>query len=124
MVALARFKQAMMFLFGVIAVLLAVFFKGRSSGKAVVEEEEEVRQQEVKDVKAVAEKRVEEIKEVQNVQQDVVRSSDKSVDDELLNDWTRPDSGKRLLRVGATDLSGQGRNSSSDQRNQIANPHP
>lgn len=24
----------------------------------------------------------------------VVRSSDKSVDDELLNDWTRPDSGK------------------------------
>lgn len=91
-VALARFKQAMMFLFGVIAVLLAVFFKGRSSGKAVVEEE--VRQQEVKDVKAVAEKRVEEIKEVQNVQQNVVRSSDKSVDDELLNDWTRPDSGK------------------------------
>lgn len=91
-VALARFKQAMMFLFGIIAVLLAVFFKGRSSGKAVVEEE--VRQQEVKDVKAVAEKRVEEIKEVQNVQQDVVRSSDKSVDDELLNDWTRPDSGK------------------------------
>lgn len=91
-VALARFKQAMMFLFGIIAVLLAVFFKGRSSGKAVVEEE--VRQQEVKDVKAVAEKRVEEIKEVQNVQQNVVRSSDKSVDDELLNDWTRPDSGK------------------------------
>ena len=91
-VALARFKQAMIFLFGIIAVLLAVFFKGRSSGKAVVEEE--VRQQEVKDVKAVAEKRVEEIKEVQNVQQDVVRSSDKSVDDELLNDWTRPDSGK------------------------------
>ena len=90
--ALARFKQAMMFLFGVIAVLLAVSFKGRSSGKAVVEEE--VRQQEVKDVKAVAEKRVEEIKEVQNVQQDVVRSSDKSVDDGLLNDWTRPDSGK------------------------------
>lgn len=35
-----------------------------------------------------------EIKEVQNVQQDVVRSSDKSVDDELLNGWTRPDSGK------------------------------
>ena len=92
MVALARFKQAMIFLFGIIAVLLAVFFKGRSSGKAVVEEE--VRQQEVKDVKAVAEKRVEEIREVQNVQQDVVRSSDKSVDDELLNDWTRPDSGK------------------------------
>ena len=92
MVALARFKQVVMFLFGIITILLAVFFKGRSSGKAAVEEE--VRQQEVKDVKAVAEKRVEEIKEVQNVQQDVVRSSDKSVDDELLNDWTRPDSGK------------------------------
>lgn len=72
--------------------ILAAFLKGRSNGKDIVEEE--VRQREVKDVKAVAEKRVEEIKEVQNVQQDVVRSSDKSVDDELLNDWTRPDSGK------------------------------
>ena len=89
---LSKLKAALIALAAILGLILAAFLKGRSNGKDIVEEE--VRQQEVKDVKAVAEKRVEEIKEVQNVQQDVVRSSDKSVDDELLNDWTRPDSGK------------------------------
>lgn len=89
---LSKLKTGLLILAGILGLIFTAFLKGRSSGKAVVEEE--VRQQEVKDVKAVAEKRVEEIKEVQYVQQDVVRSSDKSVDDELLNDWTRPDSGK------------------------------
>ena len=50
---LSKLKTGLLILAGILGLIFTAFLKGRSAGKAVVEEE--VRQQEVKDVKAVAE---------------------------------------------------------------------
>lgn len=70
-----------------IALLFAAFFKGRSSGKQEVVEE--VKEQHVKDVEAVATTRVENVKVVNNVQKETINSSDSVIDKELADKWTR-----------------------------------
>lgn len=85
------FTKFKLLLAGIVAIagaILVAFLKGRSSGKEEVQEE--VREQEIKNVEAVANRRVETAHKVQKVQQTVIASDDKSVDDELLKGWTRP----------------------------------
>lgn len=89
---LSRVQTILAGIVAIAGLILAAFLKGRSDGKEVVREE--VKAQEVKNTIAVAEQKVKNQKVKSDVQANVVSSSDKSVDDELLNDWTRPDSGK------------------------------
>lgn len=78
------------FLAGIVAIaglVLAAFLKGRSNGKEEVKQE--VREEHNKAVDEVASKRVENVKVVNRVQQEVTVSSDKAVDKELNDEWTR-----------------------------------
>ena len=70
-----------------IALLFAAFFKGRSSGKQEVQRE--VVKEQTKAVEEVAQTRVENVKVANRVKQDVIKSSDKQVDKELNDEWTR-----------------------------------
>ena len=78
------------FLAGIVAIaglVLAAFLKGRSNGKEEVKQE--VVKEQTKAVEEVASKRVENVKVVNRVQQEVTVSSDKAVDKELNDEWTR-----------------------------------
>ena len=78
------------FLAGIVAIaglVLAAFLKGRSNGKEEVKQE--VVKEQTKAVEEVAAKRVENVKVVNRVQQEVTLSSDKAVDKELNDEWTR-----------------------------------
>ena len=78
------------FLAGIVAIaglVLAAFLKGRSNGKEEVKQE--VVKEQTKAVEEVASKRVENVKAVNRVQQEVTVSSDKAVDKELNDKWTR-----------------------------------
>ena len=78
------------FLAGIVAIaglVLAAFLKGRSNGKEEVKQE--VVKEQTKAVEEVAAKRVENVKVVNRVQQEVTVSSDKAVDKELNDEWTR-----------------------------------
>ena len=78
------------FLAGIVAIaglVLAAFLKGRSNGKEEVKQE--VVKEQTKAVEEVAAKRVENIRVVNRVQQEVTVSSDKAVDKDLNNEWTR-----------------------------------
>ena len=78
------------FLAGIVAIaglVLAAFLKGRSNGKEEVKQE--VVKEQTKAVEEVAAKRVENIRVVNRVQQEVTVSSDKAVDKELNDEWTR-----------------------------------
>lgn len=78
------------FLAGIVAIaglVLAAFLKGRSNGKEEVKQE--VVKEQTKAVEEVAAKRVENVKVVNRVQQEVTISSDKAVDKELNDEWTR-----------------------------------
>lgn len=78
------------FLAGIVAIaglVLAAFLKGRSNGKEEVKQE--VVKEQTKAVEEVASKRVENVKVVNRVQQEVTISSDKAVDKELNDEWTR-----------------------------------
>lgn len=89
---LSRVQAILAGIVAIVGIILAAFLKGRSSGKEEVKTE--VAQEKVKETVAVAEQKVVNQKVKADVQKVVISSSDKSVDDELLNDWTRPDSGK------------------------------
>ena len=71
-----------------IGIVIAVFFKGRASGKQEVQQE--VVKEQTKAVEEVAQQRVDSVKVVKDVQQKVINSSDSAIDKELLDDWTRP----------------------------------
>ena len=78
------------FLAGIVAIaglVLAAFLKGRSNGKEEVKQE--VVKEQTKAVEEVAAKRVENVKVVNRVQQEVTISSDKAIDKELNDKWTR-----------------------------------
>ena len=78
------------FLAGIVAIaglVIAAFLKGRSNGKEEVKQE--VVKEQTKAVEEVAAKRVENVKVVNRVQQEVTVSSDKAVDKELNDEWTR-----------------------------------
>lgn len=78
------------FLAGIVAIaglVLAAFLKGRSNGKEEVKQE--VVKEQTKAVEEVAAKRVENVKVANRVQQEVVTTSDKAVDKELNDEWTR-----------------------------------
>ena len=78
------------FLAGIVAIaglVLAAFLKGRSNGKEEVKQE--VVKEQTKAVEEVAAKRVENVKVVNRVQQEVTVSSDKAVDKELNDEWAR-----------------------------------
>ena len=78
------------FLAGIVAIaglVIAAFLKGRSNGKEEVKQE--VVKEQTKAVEEVAAKRVENVKVVNRVQQKVTLSSDKAVDKELNDEWTR-----------------------------------
>lgn len=78
------------FLAGIAAIaglVLAAFLKGRSNGKEEVKQE--VVKEQTKAVEEVAAKRVENVKVVNRVQQEVTLSSDKAVDKGLNDEWTR-----------------------------------
>ena len=78
------------FLAGIVAIaglILAAFLKGRSNGKEEVKQE--VVKEQTKAAEEVAAKRVENVKVVNRVQQEVTISSDKAVDKELNDEWTR-----------------------------------
>ena len=78
------------FLAGIVAIaglVIAAFLKGRSNGKEEVKQE--VVKEQTKAVEEVAAKRVENVKVVNRVQQEVTISSDKAVDKELNDEWTR-----------------------------------
>ena len=78
------------FLAGIVAIaglVIAAFLKGRSNGKEEVKQE--VVKEQTKAVEEVAAKRVENIRVVNRVQQEVTVSSDKAVDKELNDEWTR-----------------------------------
>ena len=78
------------FLAGIVAIaglVLAAFLKGRSNGKEEVKQE--VVKEQTKAVEEVASKRVENVKVVNRVQQEVTVYSDKAVDKELNDEWTR-----------------------------------
>ena len=78
------------FLAGIVAIaglILAAFLKGRSNGKEEVKQE--VVKEQTKAAEEVAAKRVENVKVVNRVQQEVTVSSDKAVDKELNDEWTR-----------------------------------
>ena len=78
------------FLAGIVAIaglVLAAFLKGRNNGKEEVKQE--VVKEQTKAVEEVAAKRVENVKVVNRVQQEVTISSDKAVDKELNDEWTR-----------------------------------
>lgn len=71
-----------------IGIVIAVFFKGRASGKQEVQQE--VVKEQTKAVEEVAQQRVDSVKVVKDVQQKVINSSDSAIDKELSDDWTRP----------------------------------
>ena len=78
------------FLAGIVAIaglVLAAFLKGRSNGKEEVKQE--VVKEQTKAVEEVATQRVENVKVANRVQQEVVTTSDKAVDKELNDEWTR-----------------------------------
>ena len=78
------------FLAGIVAIaglVLAAFLKGRSNGKEEVKQE--VVKEQTKAVEEVAAKRVENVKVVNRVQQEVTVSGDRAVDKELNDKWTR-----------------------------------
>lgn len=83
-------SKIQLILAGIVAVagaILAAFLKGRDSGKEEVLKE--VAKEQTKAVNEVANQRVENVKVVNSVQQDVIASSDKAVDKELNDEWTR-----------------------------------
>lgn len=84
---LSKFKLILAGIGAVLLLLITAFFKGRSSGKEEVKQG--VQEQHNKDVEAVAEARVDNVKVANRVKQDVIKSSDKQVDKELDEEWTR-----------------------------------
>lgn len=74
-------------LLGLLLLIAGAFLKGRSSGKDEVIEQN--KEQEIVDKENVAKVRVESVKVVNNVQSKVIKDSDKAVDKELTDEWTR-----------------------------------
>lgn len=74
-------------LLGLLLLIAGAFLKGRSSGKDEVIEQN--KEQEIVDKENVAKVRVESVKAVNNVQSKVIKDSDKAVDKELTDEWTR-----------------------------------
>lgn len=74
-------------LLGILLLIAGAFLKGRSSGKDEVIEQN--KEQEIVDKENVAKVRVESVKVVNNVQSKVIKDSDKAVDKELTDEWTR-----------------------------------
>lgn len=84
---LAKFKLYAGMLLGILLLIAGAFLKGRSSGKDEVIEQN--KEQEIVDKENVAKVRVESVKAVNNVQSKVIKDSDKAVDKELADEWTR-----------------------------------
>ena len=84
---LAKFKLYAGMLLGLLLLIAGAFLKGRSSGKDEVIEQN--KEQEIVDKENVAKVRVESVKAVNNVQSKVIKDSDKAVDKELTDEWTR-----------------------------------
>lgn len=83
----AKFKLILAGIVAIAGLVIAAFLKGRSNGKEEVKQE--VVKEQTKAVEEVAAKRVENVKVVNRVQQEVTVSSDKAVDKELNDEWTR-----------------------------------
>lgn len=94
MAMVAKFKLILAGIGAVLLLLITAFFKGRSSGVAETESKvqdikDEVKASHTAAVEEVAQTRVENVKVANRVKQDVIKSSDKQVDKELNDEWTR-----------------------------------
>lgn len=83
----SKIKLILASIVAVVGLIAAAFLRGRSSGKQEVQKE--VKEVQTKAVEEVAHQRVENVKVVNKVQQEVIKSSDPAVDKELTNEWTR-----------------------------------
>lgn len=84
---LSKLKTGLLILAGILGLIFTAFLRGRSAGKAAVEEE--VRQQDAENTQAVSDSRIDAMKVRHEINQSVSAAPSDAVDAELLDEWTR-----------------------------------